>query len=321
MYPQNRMQFDKLLRSYPPKQMKDEKARSVFPCNFRSAGRLSNENARLLTTVHENFARLLASALDVYLGTLVDVKIEIIDQVPNKDHIASIPQLSYLAPLACSDFQSTMIVEWDIELVFPVIDLLLGGAGTRPGEIRELSEIEEEIVHEVMGLIARQLEQSWRLPAGSLTVNRRAKISGMHQYCPPGERITYVRFEMEVAGRKGTFMLVFPTAFLNALIKQIKLDQPQKESRFQFFKRMGIRERILDCDIVVSSELSPVKVPVRDLIELQPGSVLKLRASVESPGVLSIGGMEIFESIPVKQGTLKAAQLGKRIQVTKWGRE
>ncbi len=301
--------------------MKDGKARSVYPCNFRSAGRLSNENARLLTAVHENFARLLASALDVYLGALIDVKLEIIDQVPSKDHIASIPQLSYLVPFDFSAIQSSMIVEWDIDLVFPVIDLLLGGAGSRPGESRELSEIEEEIVHEVMGLIARQLENSWRLPAASLKVNRRAKISGMHQYCPPGERLTHVRFEMELAGRKGSFMLVFPTSFLNPLVKQLKLDQPQKESRFQFFMGMGIRERIQDCDMVVSSELAPVKVAVRDLMELQPGSVLKLRAPVGSPGVLSIGGQEIFESIPVKNGTLKAAQLGKRIQVTTWGKE
>jgi flagellar motor switch protein FliM len=315
------MQLDKLLRSWQPKPTKDEKSRSVYPCNFRSAGRLSNENARLLTAAHENFARLLASALDVYLGTLVEVKIEIIDQVPSKDHIASIPQLSYLVPFDFSSFQSSMIVEWDIALVFPVIDLLLGGAGSRPGENRELSEIEEEIVHEVMGLIARELEHSWRLPAGSLAVNRRAKISGMHQYCPPGERITCVRFEMELAGRKGSFMLVFPTAFLNALVKQIKLDQLQKESRFQFFTGMGIRERILDCDMIVSSEVSPVKVAVRDLMELQPGSVLKLRAPVASPGVLSIGGQAIFESSPVKDGAVKAAQLGKPIQVTKWGRE
>jgi flagellar motor switch protein FliM len=321
VYPENRTQLDKLLLSYKPKQRKDEKTCSVYPCNFRSAGRLSNENARLLTAVHENFARLLASALDVYMGTLVEVKIEIIEQVPSKDHIAGIPPLSYLAPFDFSAFQSSMIVEWDIEMVFPVIDLLLGGAGSRPGESRELSEIEEEIVHEVMGLIAREMEHSWRLPAGSLTVNRRAKISGMHQYCPPGERITCVRFEMELAGRKGSFMLVFPTAFLNALIKQIKLDQPQKESQFQFFAGMGIRQRILDCDMIVSSELSPVKVAVRDLMELQPGSVLKLRSPVGSAGVLSIGGQEIFECIPVKNGSLKAAQLGKPIQVTKWGKE
>lgn len=116
-------------------------------------------------------------------------------------------------------------------------------------------------------------------------------------------------------------MLVFPTSFLNALIKQIKLDQPQKETRFQFFTGMGIRGRILDCDMVVSSELSCVNVAVRDLMELQPGSVLKLRAPVGSPGVLSIGGQGIFESIPVKHGASKAAQLGKRIQVTKWGRD
>ena len=47
--------------------------RSVYPCNFRSAGRLSNENARALTTIHETFARHLASSMEAYLGTGVKI--------------------------------------------------------------------------------------------------------------------------------------------------------------------------------------------------------------------------------------------------------
>jgi flagellar motor switch protein FliM len=50
------------------------KERTVVNCNFRSAGRLSNENARALTVIHETFARHLVSALDVYLGTGLEVK-------------------------------------------------------------------------------------------------------------------------------------------------------------------------------------------------------------------------------------------------------
>ncbi|HUO00167.1 MAG TPA: hypothetical protein VMU69_28515, partial [Bradyrhizobium sp.] len=65
--------------------------RTVSGCNFRSASRLSNENARTLTAIHETFARLLASTLDAYLGTGVEVKLGVLNQLPVKDHIASIP--------------------------------------------------------------------------------------------------------------------------------------------------------------------------------------------------------------------------------------
>src|ERR1700728_4306421 len=99
-----------------------DKVRSIHACNLRSAGRLSNENARSLTAVHETFARQLASALDVYLGTGLEVKLQTLDQLSLKDHIASIPPLSYIVPFSLSTLPGTMIVECDINLVFPIIE-------------------------------------------------------------------------------------------------------------------------------------------------------------------------------------------------------
>ena len=59
------------------------KQRIVHSCNFRSAGRLSNEDARSLSALHETFALHLAATLDTYLGTAVEVKLETVDQLSN----------------------------------------------------------------------------------------------------------------------------------------------------------------------------------------------------------------------------------------------
>jgi len=292
--------------------------RTVQRCNFRSAGRLSNENARLLTSTHETFARHLTSALDAYLGTGVEVKLSGLDQLPVKDHIASIPPLAYIVPFKGGAFPGVMIVECDIDLVFPMVDLLLGGKGDPVGDTRELSEIEEEIMLDVVKLMMRQAENAWHVPDFSLTPNRRVKSSLLHQYWPPTEKVTCVRLEVEVAGATGTFRLVFPTAFLNLLIQQFKLDQPQRGGGVRFFPRASIRERILDCDIQVGAELQGMRVAVRDLLALQPGSVLKLRAPIRTPGMLTAGGHGIFEATPVRNGTQKAAQLGRRMALTNW---
>jgi flagellar motor switch protein FliM len=298
-----------------------EKPRSVYPCNFRSAGRLSNENARSLTAIHETFARHLASALDVQLGAGLEIKLQSLDQLSIKDHIVNIPALNYIVPFSHSTLPSAMIVECDIELVFPIIELLLGGTGGPVTEPRELSEIEEEIMLDVTTLIARQAENAWHVPAYSLIPGRRAKSSVLLQYCAPNEKVTVVKFDVDIAGTTGAFQLVFPTSFLNILIKQIKLDQPQKRGRLQYFPKPSIRERILDCDFTTAAELPNMKVALRDLVALQPGCVLKLRAPVRNPGMLTIGGQEIFEAVPVRNGSQKAAQLGRKTQSANMGRE
>ncbi|MGA7156984.1 MAG: flagellar motor switch protein FliM [Acidobacteriaceae bacterium] len=304
-----------------PSKPTGDRARSVQACNFRSAGRLSNENARSLTAIHEGFARQLASALDVYLGTAMEVKLQSLDQIPLKDHIASIPPLSYIVPFSLSTMPGAVVVECDVDLMFPMIEVLLGGSGGTENNPRELSEIEEEIMHDVTSLIARQAEFSWHMPNMALVSNRRIKSSLLHQYCPANEKVTLVKFQVEIAGVHGSFQLVFPTSFLNALLKQIKLEQPQRKGGLRYFPIRSIRERVQDCDVVLAAGFPRMRVAVRDLIALQPGCLLKLRTPVRTPGMLTVGDLDIFQATPVRNGSKKAAQLGHPMRLADWGKE
>lgn len=295
-----------------------EKERSVQNCNFRSAGRLSNENARALTAIFETFARRLATNLDAYLGTGLEVKLKSLDQAPIKEHVAGITPLSYIVPLNLTTASSTMIVQCDIGLVFPIIELLLGGTGMTMSDPRDLSEIEEEIMQDITSLVARQSEQSWHLPNMSLVASRRTKPSLLAQYCAPNEKLTLAKFEIEIAGTSGLLQLVFPASFINVLLNQIKLDEPRQKSGLRHFPTPSIRERIIDCDFTLAASLPNLKVAVRDLIALQKGCVLKLRAPVRKPGMLSVEGQGLFEAVPVRNGLQKAAQLGVRVQRNTW---
>jgi len=297
-------------------QRSGSKQRTVHSANFRSAGRLSNEDARTLTAIHETFAFHLSGALDTYLGTAVEVKLETLDQLPIKEHIADIPPLCYIVPLS----QKTLIVELDNELVFPIIELLMGGPGSAKASGRDLSEIEGEIMQMVVSLMARQAETVWKIPDLSLEPGSRMKPALMHQSFALTEKATVLKFGVEIAGSSASFKLVFPTEFLNVLMARIKLDQPLKKTRIWSFPAPPLRERILDCDFDICSELPGLKVAVRDLIALQPGSVLKLRAPVRNPGMLTVGGRDFFEAIPVRNGQLRAAQLGNRLDAAEWKR-
>src|SRR6202453_3624768 len=94
----------------------DGRPRSVHPCDFRSAGRLSNENARFLTALHETFARRVVSALDAHLGTGLAIKLLALQQLPIEEHNASIPPLSYSVPCSLAPMPTTMILECGLDL-------------------------------------------------------------------------------------------------------------------------------------------------------------------------------------------------------------
>ena len=118
----------------------------------------------------------------------------------------------------------------------------------------------------------------------------------------------------------GCFRVVLTNAFLNALLKQGKQEAPQKKARVLTIALPPLRERILDCDTEVSAELTGVGVSVRDLVALEAGSVLKLRAPIRMPATLTAGGHSLFEAVPVRNGLQRAAQLGRRVFTTDWER-
>ncbi len=292
------------------------KARSVQRCNFRATDRLSNENARALIAMHEKAAQDIAASLDSYLGAGLEVKFGTIAQLPAKDHIEELPPFSYVVPFS----SGLIMLEFDLDLVYPIIELLMGGTGDAKSSGRDLSEIEEEMMQDIVLLIMREAESIWAVPDLPMVPGPRVRPSMMLQSFRPSEKVTVLRFEMTLANASGSFSLVLSTPLCDLLIKKIKEGQPQRKSTVWSFPAPPLRERILDCETEVVAELQGLKVAVKDLVTLQPGSVLKLRAPIQAPGALTAGGRGLFEAVPVRSGSQRAAQLGRRSQSVDWKR-
>jgi flagellar motor switch protein FliM len=209
-----------------------------------------------------------------------------------------------------------VFLEFENELMFPIIELLLGGTGDALDPGRELSEIEEEIMQDIVLLIGRLATVVWKMPGLPVAAGQRIRAVEMHQVFAINDKATVLRFSVQLPGVTGTFRLVFSTDFLNTLLKQMNQDQPQRKARIWSFPMPPLRERILDCDVEVTAELPTLRVPVRDLIALQPGSVLKLHAPIRNPGMLTTGGHGLFEAAAVRIGSQRAVQLGRAVRST-----
>lgn len=292
------------------------KARSVHRCNFRATERLANEDARALTTMHEKIAQRLVATLDAYFGTTPEVKFGTIAQLPAKDHVMELPALNYIMPFSSGQ----VIAEFDLDLAFPMIELLMGGTGEAKSSGRDLTEIEEEIMHDIALLVLREVNAAWAISDFVLTPGARIRPANVLQSIRPSERLTVLRFDVTLGNACGWFCIALCTTICDLLIKKIKEEQLQKKSRVWSFPAPPLRERILDCDTEVATELPELKVTVRDLVALQPGSVLKLRAPIRTPGMLTAGGRALFEAMPVRSGSQRATQLGRRIYTSDWKR-
>jgi flagellar motor switch protein FliM len=286
----------------------------IHSCNFRYAGRLSNENARALTALHEKFALNVTNSLELYLGTSLRIKLLSLEQMAILDYVSKMGSNSYLLPCALNVMESNFLLEMDIALIFPIIDLLLGGAGIASENARELTDIDEEIMQSVTALIIKEVERSWRTLNLSLTPGRCIKPSMIQQVFMANEKLVLLMFEMTLGGTTGPLNVVLPTSFVGFLLRHLKAAQSKKTSSLRLLRNPSLRERILDCDFTVAADIMQMRVVVKDLIDLKPGTILRMKAPVRAPGRLTVEDVEIFEALPVRSGARKAAQLSSRVQ-------
>ncbi len=295
--------------------------KSVQPCNFRSAGRLSNESARALKTLHESLARNLMNTLDVYLGTALEVKLQTLEQLTMDDYRAGLSQMGYVLPCGLAPGSHTLVLEMDAPLLYTMIDLLLGGTGAPTEDARELTEIDEEIAQGVGALIAQQVERAWQPIGITVTPGAAVKPSMVHKLFPPTEKVLLVRFDVGLAGVAGLLHVAFPASIGGHLVRNIKADPASARGPVRFFPRLPLEERILDCRFTLSGGLPEVRVPVRELAALAVGSVFRLGAPVESTGRLSLEGKQFYEAVPVRSGKNKAVELMTPIAPASWARD
>src|SRR5271157_5487680 len=140
----------------------EDPSKTVQPYDFSRPDRISKEQLRALHLLHENFARSLASSLSAYLRAYVMVNLVSVEQISFLEFTQCLPSPSCIVSMAMSPFDSTAILELNPSIVYPVLEMLLGGTGkTRLKVERGITEIEQSLLDSVLRLVLHDLEESW----------------------------------------------------------------------------------------------------------------------------------------------------------------
>ena len=282
--------------------------RTITSCNFRASGLLSNESLRQLRSMHETFARTLSHSLDLFLGSQLDVKLTCIDQTGAREFGAALHAGSYLVPFELHPTQGRVVVNFENDLLFPLLDLLLGGSGEPLNQVRELTEIDEELFRSVTEMIASQLERVWRMIQVSVVPLPSIKPAMIGQLFAIEERVLILKFEIRMTKTVSSFALLLPITLCATLVRSSQSDTARLAgNRTGVTRRLG--DRLLQCEMPLTADLAGLRVPVGDLVMMQVGKILDLRTPADSQIILHVDGYPLFEVAPVRKGPYKAAQL------------
>lgn len=275
--------------------------------DFRFNKRLdkfSNNQLQTLRTLHENFTRLLNNSLSVYLRTRVEASIVSIEQISYGDFIASIGIPSILSIFSMDPLPGSGITQVDLNLVFSIIDRLLGGPGWFPQKLRDLTDIERTLMQRFMARMLNSYRESWNYLL-TLSLKIEALDSNpqfIPRIIPLDQIVAYVSMELKVGDMTGVMNFCLPYLVLQSISTQL--------TDFQWSPSViagrGMTEEDLAqlarnverADVDVQVELGRTTVSLRDLVALQTGDLILFDKPTDSALVARVNEREKFRVYP-----------------------
>ena len=169
----------------------------VVPYNFSSAGQISTEQLRAISMLNDLFARNLTHNLAAWLRTRFQVNLVSAEQIQFNEFLLRIPEISYVASVRLEPLGALSVLQLDLALAPPIIDLLLGGEG-RDGPLRELTDIEESILGSVVEIICRELTAAWQPVGLSFNFERRQMQTQVARIMSVTEKTLCLSFEIRM---------------------------------------------------------------------------------------------------------------------------
>ena len=191
--------------------------------DFKRPSKISKEQLRTVSIMHETFARLTTTSLSAQLRSLVQVHVASVDELTYEEFIRSIPTPTTLAVINMDPLKGNAVLEIDPAITFCMIDRLFGGRGATSGnKNRELTDIEQEVMEGVIVRILANIREAW-----TQVIDLRPRFAQIEtnpafaQIVPPNEMVVLVTLETKVGDEEGMMNFCIPYLVLEPIVSKL----------------------------------------------------------------------------------------------------
>ncbi|HWT81323.1 MAG TPA: hypothetical protein VN648_21225, partial [Candidatus Methylomirabilis sp.] len=204
-------------------------------------------------------------------------------------------------------------LQMDLSLVFPVVDLLLGGPGGAPQEVREVSEIEEMLMEGVARVICHELDLVWRPLGLQVGFEQHQPAAQMLRLMPAQEKTLTLTFQVIMAASRGMLAIAFPAVVSSALLRKLARELTCERPRGPAEHQESILKRLLDSTVEIDLGTPVRGVSLTTLLGMQAGCAFPLPLNIGEPARLRVKGRDYWLARAVRsRASRRAAQLLER---------
>lgn len=273
--------------------------------NFSRAGQISNDQMRAIGTVNDLFARNLMHTVGAWLRTEFQVALVSGEQMAYNEFVDRIPEKTYVSSVRLEPLGAPGLLEVELALASPIVDLLLGGTGKAEPE-RPLTDIEDLIMVSVVQMILKELNVAW-IPVGlHFTFEKRESSAQVARMMPAGEKTLCICFEVKMPEARGVINLCLPSVVINTILRKLIAETSRPRRRSPEMK-IRVRELLGETTVGAVLQFPPVRLRARELSGLEVGTVLRLPVPRHAAAELRVGGLRLGRARAVRTGEHRGA--------------
>jgi len=276
--------------------------------DFRRPDRIAKSQVRAIHLLHENFVRNLASSLSAYLRSYHTVNLISVEQLSYGEFLEGLPSPTFLVSLSLRPYDGNAIIEMNPSLIFPIIEIILGGKGRGAGNIkREITEIEQHLLETLFRIVLNDLKEAWKgVTLIDFKIEAVATEPQILQILAPNEAVVAVGIEIRIGENSGTLNLAIPSINIKMIGQKFDQQWNLRKTDPTEAEQQRVLKLIRNAEAELSARLRGPKLLIRDLLEIEPGDLLRLDYRVDQLLDCDINGKAKFRGRVVNSNRKKA---------------
>jgi flagellar motor switch protein FliM len=286
----------------------DDAKRKAIVFDFRRPDRIAKSQVRAIHMLHENFVRNLASSLSAYLRSYLTVNLISVEQLSYGEFIEALPSPTCLVSLSLRPYDGSALIELNPSLIFPIIEIILGGKGRAGGNIkREITEIEQSLLETLFRIVLNDLKEAWKgVTMIDFKIEAVATEPQMLQILAPNEAVVAVSIEIRLGDCSGTLNLAIPSINIKMIGQKFDQQWSLRKTEPTEAEQQRVLKLIRGASVRLDARLNGPRLLVKDLLEIEAGDVLRFDHRLDQVLECDINGKGKFLGRLVNSNQKKA---------------
>jgi len=309
-------EIDSVFRNVRDVPEDEDPAKRAQPYDFRRPDRIAKDQLRAIHLLHENFARSLASSLSAYLRAYVAVNLISVEQLSFMEFSQCLPSPTCLVSLGMKPCEGNAVLEINPSLVFPILEMLLGGIGKSATKInRELTEIEQSILESLFRIVLHDLKIAWNtVTPMEFSIDSHETDPQLMQILAPNEAVVAVSMEIRIGENAGMMNIGIPSIVVKMLRHKFDQQWSLRKTESTDDEQSRIFRLIKSAALRLDTRLNGPTITVEDLLDLAEDDVLTFDYPVARPVDLAVNGILKFRGTVTSTGRKRAFTIGAPVK-------